>query len=453
MFAALGKHFRWFLSGVVALLLVTVVASGMPGPATWANPPDGTSTPQPSPVDIEPFSFQLEHPPEGVVSAAADTSVRSMADPDWFEFMRSGFEGDLPSEGWEVQGTGWGRSSARRNSGDYSAAVESFDGAPATWLVYGGGSGFSLDDVADAKLNFAYWLDTDEHAYLGWAASADGVNFYGARTSGRVQSWLSGSLDLKHLIGDGSVWIAFAISGDGNGTGQNVYVDDVVIMAQEPYRTYLPLTAQRYSSCPFPCLIYHDDFSDPNSGWPREHSKYGKVEIDRDYDYEDPDGTYHMKIDHEWFTDIYAVAPNVRLPKNYVVQFAMRYDFWDWNADWGAVVNTTGEPGGCYMLTAVNASGSVMCKIRRRSAAGKEFTLASGGAKKLLRSDDGWRTVRVFRQGDNLRFEVHQGGEWIVVKGTQDAELSGGGVGFRIFTYEQGAEAWFDDLYVWDLGP
>jgi hypothetical protein len=426
------------------LLILALVASGLPGSATWANPPDGTPTPQPPPVAIEPFSFQLERAPEGATVVTAETAAHPMAGGDWFEFTRSGFEGDFQSEGWEVQGTGWARSSNQKNSGNYSAAVENFDGAPATWLIYGGVSGFSLDGLADAKLNFGYWLDTDDDAYLGWAASADGVNFNGARTSGQVQSWLSGSFDLKHLTGDDSVWIAFAISGDGNGTGQNAYVDDVVIMAQEPYRTFLPLTR----NCRYPCLIYHDDFSDPNSGWPREHSKYGKVEIDRDYE----DGTYYMRIDEEWFTAVYAMAPKVRLPDNYIVQFAMSYDFWDWNADWGAVVNATDDPGGCYIVTALNASGSVMFKIRRRSASGKETTLASGGAKGILKNNDKWRTVRIVRQGDSISFEAHKGG-WVRVGGTHDGELNGGGMGFRIFTYEQGAEARFDDVYIWDLGP
>jgi len=446
MIRTLAKHLRRFWSGIFAVLLVALVASGLPGPATWANPPDSTPMPQTPPTDIEPFSFRLERPPAGVVAAATDMPAHPMADSDWVEVMSSGFEGDFQSEGWEVQGTGWERSSSRKNSGNYSAAVESFDGAPATWLIYGGQSGFSLAGLIDAKLNFAYWLDTDEDAYFGWAASTDGVTFSGARTAGRVQNWLSGSLDLSHLMGDSSVWIAFAISGEGNGTAQNVYLDDVVIMAQEPHKTFLPVV----KSCTYPCLIYHDDFGDPNSGWPREDSDYGKVEIYRDYE---DDGTYHMRIDGEWFTAIYAVASNVRLPANYIVEFAMRYDFWDWNADWGIVVNASDEPGACYMITAMNASGSIMYKIRRRSAAGKETTLASGGAKGLLRNNEGWRTLRVVRQGDSISFEVSQGGEWVRIGGTHDGELSGGGVGFRIFTYEQGAEAWFDDVYVWDLGP
>ena len=448
MISTSSKHSPRLWPGVLALLLVAVVASGTVNSPTWANPPDDTPTPQ-TPL-IEPFSFQLKEPPGGVTATVAATSVRPTAGGDWSDLMNTSFEeGVPPNELWEVQGEDIWITSTLAYSGTYSAAVEDFSGAPTTWLVYGGANGFSLDDLIDARLNFAYWLDTDEDTYFGWAASADGVSFYGARTSGRVQSWLLGSLDLKQLIGDDSVWIAFTISGDGSGSSQNIYLDDVTLRIQEPYRIHLPLIVRNYSSCPYPCLIYQDDFSDPLSGWPREHSHYGKVEIHRDYQ----DGTYNMEIKEEWFTAIYAMAPNVELPKNYIVQFAMRYDFWDWNADWGVIVNATGEPGACYMLTSMNASGSVMYKIRYRSSKGKETTLASGDAKKLLKNNDKWRTARVVRQGDGISFEVYKDGGWVRIKKVYDGKLDGGRVGFRIFTYEQGAEAWFDNLYVWDLGP
>jgi hypothetical protein len=94
-----------------------------------------------------------------------------------------------------------------------------------------------------------------------------------------------------------------------------------------------------------------------------------------------------------------------------------------------------------------------MYKIRYRSSKGKETTLASGGAKKLLRNNDQWKTARVVRQGDGISFEVYKDGGWVRINKVYDGKLDGGRVGFRIFTYEQGAEAWFDNLYVWDLGP
>jgi len=214
--------------------------------------------------------------------------------------------------------------------------------------------------------------------------------------------------------------------------------------------TYLPVVT-RYYCASYPCPIYHEDFSDPSSGWPREHSDYGKVEIHRDYE----DGTYHMTIVQEWFTAIYAIAPNVTLPDNYIAQFDMRYDFSDYRADWGIVFSATGDPGACYMATANRYGIDAYYAVRRLSANGKETSLDSGGAKGLLKNNDKWRTLRVIRQGDSINFEAYKSGEWvrINVRDIHDATLSHGGVGFRIFSSEMGAEAWFDNLYVWDLGP
>ena len=210
---------------------------------------------------------------------------------------------------------------------------------------------------------------------------------------------------------------------------------------------YMPFVPQHYCN-EYPCLIYQDDFSNPSSGWPIQHSDYGKVEIHRDYE----NGTYHMNIENEWFTAVYAMAPNVKLPNNYIIQFRMRYDFSDYRADWGVVFGATGDPGAFYAATANRYGEDIYYAIRYISAAGKEDELKSGGAQKLLKASNDWRTVRVVREGDLISFESSKGG-WTRIGATRDDRLNGGGMGFRIFTSELGAEAWFDDLYIWDLGP
>ena len=227
----------------------------------------------------------------------------------------------------------------------------------------------------------------------------------------------------------------------------------------DDHYVYLPFVSRHYCGG-YPCEVYRDEFDDSNSGWPREHSYYPHpdrdnvmVEVHRDYQGD----TYNMEIKEEWFTDIYAMAPDVTLPDNYTVQVDMKYDFSDWNADWGLILNATGEPGACYMITVMNASGSVMYKIRRRSANGYETTLIANAPPlyALQKNSGKWNRLKVTRQGDSIHFETFSFSfnQWYDLATVYDDTLNGGGVGFRVFTYEQGSEAWFDNLIIWDLGP
>ena len=391
------------------------------------------------------------------MAATAGDLVCSKAGGDWSELIKSGFEQDFQREGWKVRGIGWEQSSTRKNDGNYSAAVENFNDAPATRLVYyGEANGFSLVDLADARLNFAYWLDTDEDTYFGWAASADGVSFYGARTSGCVQSWLSGSLDLKHLIGDDSVWIAFAISGDGSGSGQNVFLDDVIVMAQEPYRIYLPMTFESYTP-PFP--DFNDDFSDPSSGWPRVHiNKLPDYEEHRDYSNEYYDGTsYKMKLGGwTWFHRIFASPGDVHAKDEFTLQTDLMYDYGDYRAEWGLIFEASDDMKSYYMVSLYRYGGTgsgILYRIRRTTPSEGEVQLAGGVAPGLFeRSKGEWSTIRVVRQGNSIAFYVFDSpkGTWKHIDTVNNAPpLSGDRVGFTIFNTELGADAWFDNFYLW----
>lgn len=438
------KRTRQLCSGVVALLLVAVALWGVSGSSTWANPP--TQAPP-----IEPFSFQLEHPPSGGTLIAADATVQPMAGGDWSTLTSSGFEQDFQSEGWEVQGAGWARSSTQKNSGSYSAAVENFSGTPITWLIYS----FSLDDVADARLNFSYWLDTDTDTYLGWAASADGVSFYGARTSGRVGAWLSGSLDLKHLAGDDSVWIAFVISGDGSGSGQNVFVDDVTITAQEPYRVHLPLAYKNYVP-PFP--DFDDDFSDAGSGWPRKHvDNLPDYEEHRDY-VSEYGSTYKMKLGgYTWFHRIFASPEDVHSRDEFTLQANIMYDYGDYRAGWGLILEASDDMKTYYLAGVYRYGGNegsdsgMFCHIRKVENGTEQDLVATSAPDYFERSKGEWTTIRVVRQENSISlYAVNSVGQWENIISTSNTpSLSGDRVGFSVFNAELGADGWFDDFHLW----
>jgi hypothetical protein len=439
--------------GVAALLLLAVMLTGIPHSSTWANPPDGTPLPQAQPVDIKPFSFQLKEPPGGA-AAVGLASIQPAAGGEWSTLMRADFEGAFPPTGWQVQGeTVWVQSSTQSHEGTHSAGVENFAGAPSTWLVYGGESGFSLDDQADARLDFAYWLDTEANTYFGWAASADGINFYGARTSGRVGSWLSGALDLKHLVGDSSVWLAFAISGDGGGDSQNVFLDDVTIGVKEPYRIYLPAGMKNYVA-PFP--DFHDDFGDPGSGWPRFHvNKLPTYEEHRDYS-DEYGSTYKMKLGgYTWFHRIFASPAEVHARDEFTLQTDIMYDYGDYRAGWGLILEASDDMEYYYMAAMYRYGGGtgVFFHIRRRTPSEGEVNLAADPVPSYLsRSKGEWSTLRVVREGNSIAFYALNPwtGQWELLSSVDNAPpLDGNRVGFTVFNSELGADAWFDNFHLW----
>jgi len=276
-----GSHKFWGL--VVALLvLVGATVTAMPSSPTLAGPPD-PSIPQP-----EPFYVRLEQPlvGTGVAGEAVSASqVRIAADPGtWYDLVpEEDFDdsSSLPS-GWTVDadsGPEWAIHDQQAMSPSHSVGVMATAGAINTSLIYGGETGFAIQDVARAELDFNYWLDIErDSVYFGWAASSDGQSFYGARISGRVGAWLTGVLDMSQYIGDDSVWFAFFVMGEATAGEQNVYVDDVSVQGLEPYRMYLPAAMKNHSNT----FTFTDSFSDVNSGW-RHKVKWGGTEEQQRY--------------------------------------------------------------------------------------------------------------------------------------------------------------------------
>ncbi|MFZ5916303.1 MAG: hypothetical protein ACOYZ7_05195 [Chloroflexota bacterium] len=432
--------------GCLALMLAAALAPAAPHSVTWADAPMRSELPQSLPIRVEPFSFQLPQRPGGAGADASAAPVHIAASGDWSEVMSSGFEASFESEGWEVQGTGWARTSDESNGGSYSAGVENFDDAPDTCLIYGGAGGESLQNLANARLEFSFWLATASDIYLSWAASSDGVNFDGHRASGQVSGWLSTAMDLKQFVGDGSVWLAFCIVGSGSGAGQNVYLDDVSIAGQEPYWLYLPAALSNYAP---PSRDFHDNFSDPNSGWPVEHVEQSPTyEIHRDY----VDGRYWMKLNYIWFHRAFAMPVGVSASGDYTLQVDLMYDFGDYRAEWGVIFEANDDATSYYMVTLYRYGPDLLYRIRRTTSGG-EVDLADEGAPWFLQTNSWqWSYIRIVREGDEIRFYgyvPYPWAEWSHIRTVNAPPLSGERIGFTVFSSELGAEAYFDNLHLW----
>jgi len=258
------------------LLLVGTVVT-----PTLAGPPD-PPIPQP-----EPFHIRLEQPLTGPGVAAEPLSapIHVAADPgEWYNLMAERFEdSSFPPDGWECTGNGgWQRWSGVDDPkmDTASAGITNTTTLTNSWLVYGPTDLSAVNDIANARFEFSYWLNSEkDQGWFGWAASSNGQNFYGARVSGQVGNWLTGVLDMQQYIGNDSVWVAFFFLDGGPGNG--VYVDNVALKALEAYNVYLPAIMNNYEP-PVTTFTFTDDFSDSNSGW-RYKVKWGSTDEQRRY--------------------------------------------------------------------------------------------------------------------------------------------------------------------------
>ena len=270
MFAHERGSRRFFISVVSLFLLVASML------AVTSSQPTLAGLPEQEGLQPEPIHIRLKQPLTGASSDDGGVSIAqagvAAAPGAWYNLMAEEFDsGTFPPASWAVDtdsGAGWAQQTTEQVSGAYSAGVEmNTAGTLDTRLIYGGGSGFAVQNVADAKLNFNFWLDTEKDGvYFAWAASADGQNFYGARVSGQVGAWLTGELDMRQYSGDSSVWIAFFVSGDAS-TDNSVYIDNVTVQGLEPYKLHLPAVLNNYSP-PATSFTFTDDFSNTGSGWP-----------------------------------------------------------------------------------------------------------------------------------------------------------------------------------------
>ena len=419
-----------FLAAIVALLLLAAVAT-TPSAPTLAGPPE-PGIPQP-----EPFHIRLDKPLSGANSGAKTVSASQIgvaADPgEWYDLIATqNFDGGtFPPENWSVEpdsGSGWAKQDAQHLSGSYSAGVvTTTTGILNTQMVYGGETGISLQGTANAELKFSYWLNTDpsgdDPVYFGWAASADGQNFYGARISGSVSKWLTGTLDLGQYIDEGAVWVAFFVNGTNTGA-QEVYVDDVSVQGMEPYRVYLPASLKNYATT----FTFSDDFSDTGSGWPhilewgstKEERGYITGYIDKfiaDYpnDYSIVGGacrehphTYFMR-NGEWAQRIIA-KPGLTVGSQFVMEVDITYCDDALFASTGLVFGLNSDNSQYYRVILIydpGGGGTMKYAIWRDST-----VLVSTSPSAYLNGGFSTNRVKVVRNGCNISVYFNDHLEW-----------------------------------------
>lgn len=188
---------------------------------------------------------------DDVKSESGEFSPQAIA--GWATIMSQGFEGVFPPSGWRVlDGNGasngeyfWDDDDYKPYSGYWSAWLANggangldpqiyyYPNNANSWMIYGP---FDLSNATDAELTFRYWNQSElNYDYFGWYASANGMNFYGYRTSGDSGGWSYRNFDLTsvpglgNLKGDSSVWIAFVFQSDGSVVDDGAFVDEIVL--------------------------------------------------------------------------------------------------------------------------------------------------------------------------------------------------------------------------------
>jgi len=423
------KGSRRFLRPVVALLLlVGAVAAAMPSMPSLAGPPDPTTP------EVEPFYVRLEQPltDQGVTGQPLALQTRIAADPgDWYNLMAQKFEGStFPPDGWQLVGdTGWQRWSGADDPkmDNASAGITNTTTTPnGSWLVYGPISLPAAIEMADAKFDFSYWLDSEkDQAWFGWAASSDGQSFYGARTSGRVRSWLTGVLDMRQYIGDDSVWVAFYFKGSGPGNG--VYVDNVTLQGLEPHLVLFPEMMKNHSTT----FIFTDDFTDVSSGWPHVVT-WGSTDMKRRW----VQG-YTNKLMADYAADYDVIGGDCRKEDRYFMRVGSK--------DYGAkvIARAPVQAGSRFTLEADIA----FCDTENFASAGLVFGLNDAHTQY-------YRVILIYDVGGSIKYAIWRDDSVILknVSTSPHLEWKKGGFGRNtVKVVRDGCKIWvyFNDALEW----
>lgn len=194
----------------------------------------------------------MERKKNAINDDAGKVNLESEVHPlaGWETIKTEDFEGIFPGGAWSVYaGSGsadayWDDVNYKSNTGYWSGFCAKNGSAgvipPANypdnmyaWMQYGP---FDLSNATDATLTFmTNFITESNYDYLHWMVSIDGTNFYGSKSSGNTNGWVSKSLDLKNVFtlgnvtGQSQVWIAFLFSSDLSNTYEGAYLDDIVL--------------------------------------------------------------------------------------------------------------------------------------------------------------------------------------------------------------------------------
>jgi hypothetical protein len=196
--------------------------------------------------------------------------------------MSENFEGTFPSPGWQSEdanGAGVGRNlcwgvTNHDHRGGFSSAWpaagcsdhgDSENVYPVNLhsiMKYGP---FSLVDASTASLSFSYKNQSSAADELSWLVSLDNTSWYGYKTSGSSNGWVTVSFDLSNNIpsinsvtGASQVWLAFVFQSDAiDEQAGGPYIDDISLN-KNPGPDLLP-TISPYNPWVYPLIISATD--------------------------------------------------------------------------------------------------------------------------------------------------------------------------------------------------
>jgi len=427
---------RVFFRPFVAMMFVmSVLAAALPGTPTLAGPPEPSLT-EPEPVHIrlaQPLAL-ADVPPGSVTISQVDIT----ADPGtWYNVKAEEFDGaSFPPAGWSVEtdgGTGWARHTDEYLSANYSAGVEATtSGALDTWLILGGDDGLTLEDMANARLHFSFWLDTEKDAvFFGWATSTDRQNFYGSQLSGSSGgNWVTAEQNLRDYIGAGPVWVAFFVRGQDTRASERVYVDNVTVQGQEPFKFFLPQAMNNYTP-PATSFTFSDNFTDTGSGWPHQVN-WGGAESEqlnvRGYsnklmaDYAEGAGIidgacrqsnrYFMRVGNANAPRVIVQAP-VEVDAQFTFEADIAYCDTAHNASTGLVFGLNDAETEFYRVILIYdaVDGTVKYAIWRNSAT-EALILRNTSSSNYLKNGYQTNRVKIVRNGCHLEVWFNGSKEW-----------------------------------------
>jgi hypothetical protein len=231
------------------------------------------------------------------------------------------------------------------------------------------------------------------------------------------------------------------------------YSPQQIQQLQDNHLYYFPLIAKDY--CPvWPCLLFSDDFSDSNSGWPHEY-KWGDRESEREYiigyylgKFSLPD-KYFMRIAHARHV---VASPALHAPSDYIIEADMMFCDDAYLASAGLVFGASENLRKFYMFSLAYNGSDHWCAVRKYNLDGDSPYLRPGGwsscgANRRYQVNH----LKVERVGTSIKVYLNGRLIWSGSDGSYTGERR---VGFIHDKYEIGyTGVYFDDFKLWKVHP
>lgn len=135
----------------------------------------------------------------------------------------------------------WDDNSTRGHGGSFWSAHPndwtSYGNNIDTWMRYGP---FNLADARDARVLFAFWLDTEANFdFFTWGYTCSGLsNWNETSVSGRRAEWTEATMSLRPCVGRSGIYLRFNFQSDYSNPSSpvptGVWVDDIRLQKLVP---------------------------------------------------------------------------------------------------------------------------------------------------------------------------------------------------------------------------